>query len=103
VEDERQLHAHHLILAVGSISAVNRPALDGADRFSGDWYHTARWPEEGVGFAGKRVGVIGASSSGIQVIPEIARQADRLTVFQRTTNVSMPAHNRSLDQASSKR
>ena len=56
-------------------------------------YFTSRWPHEGVDFTGKRVGVIGTGSSGIQSIPEIAKQAAELVVFQRTPNFSMPAHN----------
>src|SRR6185312_1207115 len=51
------------------------------------------WPHEGVDFTGKRVGVIGTGSSGIQSIPLIAAQASQLTVFQRTANFSVPAQN----------
>ena len=47
-------------------------------------------------FAGKRVGVVGTGSSGVQSIPEIARQARELTVFQRTPQFSIPARNRRL-------
>ena len=57
----------------------------------------ARWPEDGVDFTGKRVGVIGTGSTGIQLIPQLAEQAEHLYVFQRTPNFSMPAHNRPLD------
>ena len=56
-------------------------------------YFTSRWPHEGVDFTGKRVAVIGTGSSGIQSIPLIAEQAAELTVFQRTPNFSVPAHN----------
>jgi cyclohexanone monooxygenase len=54
-------------------------------------YFTATWPREGVDFTGKRVGLIGTGSSGIQATPPIAAQADHLTVFQRTPNFSLPA------------
>ncbi|MDQ3469654.1 MAG: alpha/beta hydrolase fold domain-containing protein, partial [Actinomycetota bacterium] len=54
---------------------------------------TSRWPHEGVDFSGRRVAVIGTGSSGIQSIPLIAEQASELTVFQRTPNFSIPAHN----------
>ncbi|HEY4607660.1 MAG TPA: alpha/beta hydrolase fold domain-containing protein, partial [Ilumatobacteraceae bacterium] len=63
------------------------------ERFGGDVYFTSRWPHEGVDFTGKRVAVIGTGSSGIQSIPLIATQAEALTVFQRTPNFSIPAHN----------
>ena len=67
--------------------------IEGADRFAGEVYFTSRWPHEGVDFTGKRVAVIGTGSSGIQSIPLIAAQAAQLTVFQRTPNFSIPAHN----------
>ena len=42
------------------------PEFPGLERFEGDWYHTARWPDEGVDLTGQRVGVIGTGSSGVQ-------------------------------------
>ena len=61
--------------------------------FAGRTYHTGQWPHEGVDFTGLRVGVIGTGSSAIQSIPLIAAQASQLTIFQRTPNFSVPAHN----------
>ena len=52
---------------------------------------------DGVELAGKRVGIIGTGSTGIQLIPQAAAQAAHVYVFQRTPNFSMPAHNRPLD------
>jgi acetyl esterase/lipase/cation diffusion facilitator CzcD-associated flavoprotein CzcO len=69
----------------------------GAERFAGEVYYTSTWPHEGVDFTGKRVGVIGTGSSGVQSIPLIAEQAEQLTVFQRTPNFSVPAHNGPVD------
>ncbi len=63
------------------------------DSFAGSVYHTGAWPHEGVDFSGRRVGVIGTGSSGIQAIPAIAKQAAELVVFQRTANFSIPAWN----------
>ena len=54
--------------------------------------HTGLWPREGVDLEGKRVGVIGTGSSGIQSIPQIAKVARSLTVFQRTPNYAFPAN-----------
>ena len=65
----------------------------GLKDFKGDWYHTGQWPHEGVDFTGKRVGMIGTGSTGIQAAPVIAAQAEHLTVFQRTANYSVPARN----------
>ena len=96
-DDGARLSATYCIMATGCLSAVNRPAFDGLDRFEGEWYHTGAWPHEAVSFAGKRVGVIGTGSSAIQSIPLIAAEARQLTVFQRQANYSVPARNALLD------
>lgn len=85
--------ARFFISAVGCLSAANVPPIPGLDRFQGRWYHTGRWPEDGVDFSGKKVGLIGTGSTGIQATPVIARSADHLCVFQRTPNYSIPARN----------
>ncbi len=86
------------IMATGCLSVPNTPEITGADNFKGAVYHTGAWPPEGVDFTGVRVGIIGTGSSGIQAIPVIAEQAEHLTVFQRTPNYTMPAHNRPLTE-----
>lgn len=88
-----RISTRFLVCAVGTLSAVNRADMPGLDDFAGECYHTGQWPHDGVDFAGKRVGVIGTGSSGIQSIPVIARQAAHLTVFQRTAQYSLPAGN----------
>src|SRR3954453_18442898 len=85
--------AKFLITAVGCLSTANVPKFEGLESFAGDWYHTGQWPHEGVDFAGKRVGMIGTGSTGIQAAPVIAASAKHLTVFQRTANYSVPARN----------
>jgi cation diffusion facilitator CzcD-associated flavoprotein CzcO len=75
------------------LSSANVPKIAGLNDFGGDWYHTGQWPHEGVDFSGKRVGVVGTGSTGIQAIPVIAAQSKHLTVFQRTANYSIPARN----------
>jgi len=87
------LTAQFLITAVGCLSSANIPNIPGLDTFEGRWYHTGQWPHEGVDFAGKRVGLIGTGSTGIQAAPVIAESAAHLTVFQRTANYSVPARN----------
>ncbi|UTT48005.1 flavin-containing monooxygenase [Rhodococcus gordoniae] len=91
--------ARFFVVAAGPLSNANIPAFDGLDRFAGDVFHTAHWPHEGVDFTGKRVGVIGTGSSGIQSVPIIAEQAEKLFVFQRSANYSIPAGNVPLDDA----
>lgn len=86
------------IFATGVLSATNLPDIPGRDSFGGECYHTGEWPHHEVDFGGKRVGVIGTGSSGIQSIPLIAREADEVVVFQRSPNYSIPAGNRPLTQ-----
>jgi cation diffusion facilitator CzcD-associated flavoprotein CzcO len=85
--------AQFLITAVGCLSSANIPSFPGLDTFKGRWYHTGQWPHEDVDFRGKRVGLIGTGSTGIQAAPVIAETAAHLTVFQRTANYSVPARN----------
>jgi len=88
-----------LITAIGCLSTGQVPKIPGLDSFQGDWYHTGAWPHEGVDFTGKRVGVIGTGSSGVQSIPRIAEQAGHLTVFQRTAQYTVPARHGTVDKA----
>ena len=90
--------ARFLITGIGCISAGQVPDIKGRDSFAGDWYHTGAWPHEGVDLTGKRVGVIGTGSSGVQSIPVIAEQADQLFVFQRTPQFSVPARHDTVDR-----
>jgi cyclohexanone monooxygenase len=85
--------AKFTIMATGCLSVPNTPDFEGLGGFAGDRYHTANWPHDGVDFTGKRVGLIGTGSSGVQAIPIIAKQAKHLTVFQRAANFSIPARN----------
>ncbi|WP_066053950.1 flavin-containing monooxygenase [Robertmurraya korlensis] len=85
--------AKYFITGVGCLSAANLPKFNGLENFKGEFYHTGHWPHEGVDFKGKRVGIIGTGSSGVQAIPVIAQEAEHLTVFQRTPQYSAPARN----------
>ena len=91
--------ARYCIMAVGCLSVPNMPDFKGLDSFPGDWYHTGLWPHEGVDFTGKRVAVIGTGSTSIQATPQIVKQAEHVTLFQRTPNYSIPAWNRPQDRA----
>jgi len=88
--------AQFVVMATGCLSSTNAPEFPGQDDFKGEIHHTGRWPQQGVDFSGKRVGVIGTGSSAIQAIPIIAKEADHLTVFQRTAQYAIPAQNRPL-------
>jgi len=86
----------YLVAAVGCLSSANVPDIPGLGEFRGKWYHTGRWPHEGVDLKGLRVGQIGTGSTGIQAAPVLAQQAAHLTVFQRTPTYSVPARNQPL-------
>ena len=91
-----KVSCRYLICAVGALSTTNMPNIPGINEFAGECYHTGRWPHEPVSFKGKRVAVIGTGSSGVQSIPEIAKEADHLTVLQRTAQFTFPAGNRAI-------
>jgi len=78
-----------VISALGQLSQPNLPNVPGRDIFAGPAFHSARWNDR-VDLAGKRVGVIGSAASAIQIIPEVAKSASRVSVFQRTPNWVIP-------------
>ncbi|MFT7602132.1 MAG: cation diffusion facilitator CzcD-associated flavoprotein CzcO [Acidimicrobiales bacterium] len=94
-----RISAKFLVTAIGCLSSGQIPNIKGRDTFAGDSYHTGAWPHQGVDFAGKRVGVIGTGSSGVQSIPVIAEQAAHLHVFQRTPQYTVPARHGTVDKA----
>ena len=85
------LTARFVVMAVGQLSKPKKPEFPGEASFRGEVYHSALWPRHPVDFTGKRVGIIGTGSSGVQMTPVIAQQAAHLCVFQRTANYSIPA------------
>ncbi|MCC6435094.1 MAG: NAD(P)/FAD-dependent oxidoreductase [Acidimicrobiales bacterium] len=98
-DDGTVTSARFVVMATGCLSSANMPEIEGRDSFQGTLAHTGRYPKEGIEFTGKRVGIIGTGSSGIQAIPVIARTAGHLTVFQRTAQFTIPARNGPLDPA----
>ena len=88
--------ATYCFMATGPLSHPKGLDIAGAGSFRGDTYHAQRWPHHEVSFAGKRVGVIGTGSSGIQIVPVVAEQAAHLHVFQRTPSFTLPMRNRKL-------
>ncbi len=87
-----------LITGVGLLSEPTLPNIEGIESFTGDSFHTSRWPHTPVNFSGKRVAVIGTGASGVQVIQEICKDVGRLTVFQRRPNWCAPLHNANIGQ-----
>ncbi len=99
LEDGSRHRCRYLVSAVGPLSAPTYPRIDGREDFAGPAYHTGLWPKQPVSFAGKRVAVIGTGATAVQVVPEVAKQADQLYVFQRTANYDLAGQNHPLDPA----
>ena len=98
-EDGHRASTQFLIAAVGILSASNMPNIPGIESFASKSFHTSRWPHAEVDFAGKRVGVIGTGATAIQLIPEVAKLAGHLTVFQRTPQYAAPLYNAEISPA----
>ena len=82
--------APFVVAAAGILSAPLEPHIEGMDTFAGTSLFTSRWPRDDVDLSGKRVGVIGTGSTGVQLIPVVAQQAEHLTVFQRSPAYTLP-------------
>jgi len=92
-DDGRYFTARAVVSAVGGLHLPAYPKIPGLDQFPGPAFHTARWRHD-VDLTGKRVAVIGAGASAVQVVPEIAPRVARLHIFQRTPQWIMPRHDR---------
>jgi cyclohexanone monooxygenase len=88
-----------LVLATGGLSEPRTPPFEGLDDFQGEWFMTSRWPKTPPDLAGKRIGLVGTGSSGLQCAPEVAKVAGHLHVFQRTPVFTIPAKNGPTDMA----
>lgn len=97
--------ARFVFSALGPLSTPQMPNFRGINTFKGQSVHTANWPRDPEGFGpakldleGKRVGVIGVGSTGVQVIQEVAKVAGHLTVFLRDPNWCTPLGNGPMTQ-----
>jgi cyclohexanone monooxygenase len=88
--------ARFCLMATGCLSVPNKPEFPGAETFTGQVLHTGLWPKEEVDLEGKRIGIIGTGSSGVQAVPELAKAAGHLTVFQRTPVYTVPANRKAM-------
>ncbi len=96
---EQTLRGRFLLACTGFAAKPYVPELEGLESFAGIRHHTALWPQEGVDFHGKRVGILGTGASGVQVAQEAGREAAALTIFQRTPNLCLPMGQQRLDGA----
>lgn len=93
VSDGRELTCRFIFMTLGLLSIPTMPRLEGMDAFKGQSWHTFHWPHDQPDLTGKRVAVIGTGATAIQVIPEVAKVASELTVFQRRANWAAPLNN----------
>jgi cation diffusion facilitator CzcD-associated flavoprotein CzcO len=89
-----RVEATYCIMASGPLSIPKEIDIDGFGDFKGEIYRASKWPHTPVSYAGKRVGVVGTGSSGIQIVAETAAE---LVVFQRTPSFTFPMRNKALD------
>lgn len=100
--DRGPIVTRSIVSAMGGLHHPSYPDLPGRDAFAGAAFHTAAW-DHSVDLAGKRVGVIGTGASAIQVVPEIAKVAGHLTLFQRTPPWIMPKHDHAIAESTKAR
>ena len=98
LENGKAFLSRFVITAIGCLSKPNTPKIKGISNFKGKIYHTGAWPKEMPVFKDRKVGIIGTGSSGVQSIPIISETAEKLFVFQRTANFSLPARHHKLPE-----
>lgn len=89
---ERRVQSRHVVMANGGLHIPNTPRFTGAEEFEGISFHSARWPDN-VDLTDQRVAVIGSGASAVQIIPEIAKEAAQVDMYQRTPNWVAPQDN----------
>jgi cation diffusion facilitator CzcD-associated flavoprotein CzcO len=88
-----RIEADAVILACGQLSRPRLPSIAGMETFAGPSFHSAEW-DHAVDLAGRRVAVVGTGASAVQFVPELARTAARVDVYQRTPPWILPRRNR---------
>ena len=98
MRDGRTITTRFVLTAIGLLSVPTLPRINGIERFEGKAFHTFDWPKESIELTGKKVAVIGTGATAIQLIPEVAKAAESLTVFQRRANWAAPLNNREISE-----
>lgn len=100
--DGNRLSCDILIPAIGIFNHPVTPSIEGISEFKGPVLHSARWPQNAV-FEDQRVAVIGTGASAIQIVPELAKHAKELTVYQRSAPYVLPKATINMSDTSSER
>jgi cation diffusion facilitator CzcD-associated flavoprotein CzcO len=98
-DDEGEITARWFFPCLGFAAKAYVPDIPGLDDFTGEWHHTAHWPQQGIDLAGRKVAILGTGASGVQVAQEAAREAAHLTVLQRTPILALPMQQQALTPA----
>jgi cation diffusion facilitator CzcD-associated flavoprotein CzcO len=98
LDDGTTLAARAVVCAVGQLNRPALPAIPGREDFTGRWWHSARW-DHGTSLAGKRVAVVGTGASAVQIVPEIAKVAAHVDVYQRSAPYVLPRNDRAFRRA----
>ena len=99
LDDGREISSRFVATAVGVLSAPTMPRFEGMDTFEGESFHAFHWPHDPIDLPGKRVAVVGTGATAIQLIPEVAKEAAHLTVFQRRPNWAAPLNNAPISES----
>ena len=99
LQDGKTLTTRFVVTALGILSVPTKPRFEGMENFKGRSFHPFDWPHEPLDLTGKRVAVIGTGATAIQLIPEVAKVASSLTVFQRRPNWAAPLNNAPISDA----
>ena len=81
----QQFQTQHVVCAIGQLHKPATPKFTNAELFAGDVFHSAKW-NHSINLTGKKIAVIGNAASAVQFIPEIAKLAEHLTIYQRSPN-----------------
>lgn len=90
--------ARFFLPSMGFAAKMYIPPLKGLDNFQGFKCHTARWPENHMDLAGKRIGIVGTGATGVQLVQELGPAAGKLVVFQRSPNCALPMRQKILSE-----
>jgi cation diffusion facilitator CzcD-associated flavoprotein CzcO len=93
LDDGGTLQARTVVCALGQLGRPALPDIAGRDAFAGPWWHSARWNHD-ADLTGKRVAVVGTGASAIQFVPEIAKVAAHVDVYQRSAPYVLPKADR---------
>ncbi len=85
LEGGAQMRSRFLVSGIGQLHHPRVPDFDGLDDYQGPAFHTARW-DHSVDLKGKDIACVGNAASAIQLIPEVAKVARKLTVYHRSPN-----------------